>query len=235
MNDLNKKVAIVQSNYIPWKGYFDLINSVDEFILYDDMQFTKRDWRNRNTIKSNDSLLWLTVPVRVKGKYYQTIKDTEVNDRDWARKHWKSITHSYNKAKHFDLYRERFEDLFLNVNTIFLSAINYLFITTNCDILNITTKISWSMDYKLPREGRTERLIDLCKQASGTEYISGPAAKNYMDEDTFRENGLRLTYIDYSDYPEYVQLHPPFCHQVSVIDLILNEGPSAKKYMKSFR
>jgi len=232
---MSKKIAILQSNYIPWKGYFDLINSVDEFILYDDMQFTRRDWRNRNKIKSREGLLWLTIPVKAKGKYFQAIKDTEVNNRGWVYKHWNSIFHCYGKAKYFDLYRERFENLFINAKASFLSEVNYLFLTAICDILNITTKVSWSMDYKLLKEGRTERLIDLCKQADGVEYISGPTAKGYIDEDMFRESGLHLSYMDYSDYPEYEQLYPPFCHQVSVIDLIFNEGPSAKKYMKSFR
>lgn len=232
---MNKKIAIVQSNYIPWKGYFDLINSVDEFILYDDMQFTKRDWRNRNKIKSKDGLMWLTIPVKVKGKYFQAIKDTEVNDSDWGRKHWSSIVHCYAKAKHFDLYKEKFEDLFLNIKSSFLTEINHLYISAICDILNITTTITRSMDYKLIEERRTERLIDLCKQAGGTEYISGPSANSYIDEDKFKESGVGLSYIDYSDYPEYEQLYPPFCHEVSIIDLIFNMGSEANKYMKSFK
>ena len=98
---MSKKVAIVQSNYIPWKGYFDLINSVDEFILYDDMQYTMRDWRNRNKIKTKNGLMWLTIPVQVKGKYYQKIRETIISDPQWNRNPWQSISHNYFQAKYF--------------------------------------------------------------------------------------------------------------------------------------
>lgn len=121
-------MAIVQSNYIPWKGYFDLINMVNEFILFDDMQYTRRDWRNRNRIKTHSGALWLTVPVEVKGKYFQKIKDTEISDPDWSRAHWRSITQNYARAKYFQDYRTFFEDLYLGANDRLLSQINYRFL-----------------------------------------------------------------------------------------------------------
>src|SRR6267143_4783502 len=102
---MSKTIAIVQSNYIPWRGYFDLINFADEFILYDDMQYTRRDWRNRNAIKSKAGLIWLTIPVQVKGKYLQKIKDTVVAGHGWANEHWVSIVHNYSKAKYFSDYK----------------------------------------------------------------------------------------------------------------------------------
>src|SRR5574341_355883 len=107
-----KRVAIVQSNYIPWKGYFDMIASVDEFILYDDMQYTRRDWRNRNIIKTANGLLWLTIPVQVKGKYYQKVCETVISDQNWNQKHWNSITHNYARARYYREYKEVFEDLY---------------------------------------------------------------------------------------------------------------------------
>lgn len=97
-----KKVAILQSNYIPWKGYFDLIAAVDEFILYDDMQYTRRDWRNRNQIKTPQGLQWLAVPVQVKGKYHQTIREAEIDGNDWAEVHWKTLVQNYRHALHFN-------------------------------------------------------------------------------------------------------------------------------------
>ncbi len=230
---MGKKVAIVQSNYIPWKGYFDLINLVDEFILFDDMQYTRRDWRNRNKIKTPDGLMWLTIPVQVKGKNLQKIRETVISAPGWNRRHWKSIVHNYSRAKYFHAYRELFEELYLGCNERFLSRINYRFLTAICEILDIDTKLSWSMDYHLI-EGKTERLIDLCKQAGAIEYLSGPTAKGYIDEELFRSEGMTLRYMDYSGYPEYNQLCPPFDHHVSIIDLIFNEGPDAPKYMKSF-
>jgi hypothetical protein len=229
-----KKVAIVQSNYIPWKGYFDLINIVDEFILYDEMQYTRRDWRNRNLIKTPTGLKWLTIPVAVKGNFFQKIKDTTVSDPRWARKHWETIVHNYSKAKHFSQYRDVFAELYSScAQEKFLSQINYLFLSAICKILGVDTKISWSEDY-VSRDGKTERLVSLCKQAGATTYISGPAARDYLDEALFAKESIALQYIDYSSYPEYRQLSPPFEHRVSIIDLIFNEGPEATNYMKSF-
>ena len=228
-----KKAAIVQSCYIPWKGYFDIINGVDEFILYDDVQYTRRDWRNRNRIKTANGPAWLTIPVEVKGKYFQSIRETVVSEPSWNRQHWKSILHSYARSKHFRSYQGMLEDLYLSCKETFISKINYRFISAICQILGITTNISWSMEYELTGD-KTERLVCLCKQAGATEYISGPSAKDYMDEELFRREGIELRYMDYSGYPEYTQLYPPFDHNVSIIDLILNEGPDARKFMKSF-
>lgn len=109
-----KKVAILQSNYIPWKGYFDLIGAVDEFILYDDMQYTRRDWRNRNQIKTPQGVQWLTVPVRVKGKYEQKIRDTEIDGSDWAVAHWKALVQNYARAPHFAEIAAWLEPLYLS-------------------------------------------------------------------------------------------------------------------------
>jgi hypothetical protein len=230
---MSKTIAVVQSNYIPWRGYFDLINSVDEFILYDDVQYTIRDWRNRNIIKTQNGPRWLTIPVEVKGKYFQKIKDTVISDTTWGRKHWASIIHNYSRAKYFLIYRELFKDLYLRSEDKLLSQINYRFIIAICQILGIRTTISRSMDYNLVGD-KTDRLVHLCKQAGATAYVSGPSAKAYLDEDVFRNEGIAVAYIDYSGYPEYRQLYPPFEPSVTIIDLIFNEGPSATGYMKSF-
>ena len=229
-----KKVAIVQSNYIPWKGYFDLVNLVDEFILYDDMQYTRRDWRNRNVIKTSGGLKWLTIPVNVKGNFFQKIQETTISDPGWAKTHWQSIVHSYAKARHFQTYRETFEALYTSpAEDKFLSLVNYRFLTAICQILGISTRITWSHDYDAAGV-KTERLLDLCKQSGAGVYISGPSARAYLNEELFAREQIELQYVDYSGYPEYGQLFPPFAHQVSVIDLIFNEGPEATKYMKTF-
>lgn len=229
----DKKIAIVQSNYIPWKGYFDLINMVDEFILYDDMQYTRRDWRNRNKIKTSQGIKWLTIPVNVKGKFLQKINQTTISDSQWGIKHWRTISQNYASAPYFSSYRKIFEDLYLGCTSLSLSEINYRFLSAICKMLGITTNLSWSSVYHIV-SGKTERLIDLCKQAHATEYISGPSAEGYMDSDLFEKAGITLRYIDYSNYPEYSQMYPPFEHRVSIVDLIFQTGPNARKYMKSF-
>jgi hypothetical protein len=230
---MSKCVAIVQSNYIPWKGYFDLINTADEFILFDDMQYTTRDWRNRNRIKTKKGLMWLSIPVQTSGKHLQKIKETVVADSEWTTRHWKAIITNYARADYFKSYDEVFKQLYAEMDEKFLSRINYRFIEAICKVLGITTKISWSMDYNL-MEGKTERLVGLCSHAGATEYLSGPAAKAYLDEKHFTDKGIKVRYYDYSGYPEYKQLFPPFVHEVSILDLIFNVGPNASKYMTSF-
>jgi hypothetical protein len=228
-----KRVAIVQSNYIPWKGYFDLINLVDEFILYDDAQYTRRDWRNRNRIKTRDGVKWLTIPVEVKGKYHQAIRDVRISESGWARRHWETIRHSYARAPYFAQYEDFFSDLYRRCAFPYLSEVNRHFLGEICRLLGIRTKLSWSFDYRLV-PGRNERLVELCRQAGATHYYSGPSARSYLDEQLFAETGITVHYVDYSSYPEYPQLFPPFEHAVSILDLILNTGPEAPHYMKSF-
>lgn len=208
-----------------------MIQLVDEFILYDDMQYTRRDWRNRNKIKTAQGVQWLTVPVDVKGKYHQKINETLVSEPKWAKDHWATITHAYGKAKFFKEYKEPFEQFYLNTNEQYLSRINFELIGIVNKILGISTKVSWSSDYEMA-DGKTERLLELTLSAGGTEYISGPAAKDYIVEDVFTEAGVKLTWMDYSGYPEYPQMHPPFEHGVTVLDLIFNTGPDASSFMK---
>jgi len=226
-----KKIAILQSNYIPWKGYFDMIAAVDEFILYDDMQYTRRDWRNRNQIKTPQGLQWLTVPVKVKGKYHQTIKETELDNQEWTKKHWGALLQNYKKAPHYKEITELLEPMYLQSNYTYLSELNRILIENICHYLSITTKITSSTDYQLI-EGKTERLVDLCVQASATEYISGPAAKNYVEAHLFEEKNIKLTWFDYSGYKEYPQLWGEFAHGVTILDLLFNCGKSSDLYMK---
>jgi hypothetical protein len=197
------------------------------------MQFTRRDWRNRNKIKTSNGSMWLTIPVEVKGKYFQKINETNASSRRWAADHWKSICLNYSKSKYFKDYKNIFEPLYLNVNTNNLSEINMMFITEICSILNISTQINKSSEYTLI-QGKTERLIQLCKQTGSNIYYSGPSAKNYLDEYLLQVENIEVKYIDFSGYKQYDQLYGEFDHYVSIIDLIFNEGPQCKKFMKSF-
>lgn len=226
-----KTVAIVQSNYIPWKGYFDMIAAVDEFVLYDDMQYTRRDWRNRNQIKTPQGVQWLTVPVRVKGRYDQKINETEIDGSNWAQAHWKSLAQNYRRAPHFSEVAKWLEPLYTERSYSYLSDLNHRLTVAICEYLGITTQISSSSDYELV-EGKTERLAALCAQAGGTKYISGPAAKDYVDEQVFHDAGVQLAWFDYSGYPEYPQLWGEFTHGVTVLDLLFNCGKAAPQYLR---
>jgi WbqC-like protein family len=224
------RVAIIQSSYIPWKGYFDLIRRVDEFILYDDAQYTKRDWRNRNRIKGPNGPLWLTIPIDVKGRYFQAIKDTRVADGRWRERHWRTLQACYARAPYYRDYRSMLEELYLGCTSESLSEINRRFICRFCELLAFDTRVSCSMDYRLV-EGRTERLVALCQQAGAREYLSGPAARAYIDLELFADAGITVTFMDYSGYPEYEQLYPPFDHHVSIVDLLVHTGPRALAHM----
>ena len=226
-----KKVAILQSNYIPWKGYFDLINMVDEFIIYDSVQYTKNDWRNRNKIKTSQGVIWLTIPV--KHSLSQNISEIETLNNSWRKKHWSTISQSYAKSSFFKEYSEIFKELYLNSERTNLNKINLEFIKAVNSILNIKTKISDSLDYE-KKGDRVEKLVNICKQAGATEYISGPAAKSYIDLNLFESENIQVSWIDYSGYPSYNQTHGEFEHAVSILDLIFNEGENSKQFMKSF-
>jgi WbqC-like protein family len=229
MSGSAKTVAIIQSSYLPWKGYFDVIDRVDEFILLDDVQYTAQNWRNRNRIKTAAGLLWLTIPI-ARGGLEMRIDEARVSDQRWRKKHWRTLTQHYARAPYFDHERDRFEALYLGSVEVRLSAINERFIAALCDVLGITTPIRRSADYGVTGRA-SQRVVDLCRAAGATRYLSGPAAKAYLDESLFRSNGIDVAWMDYSGYREYPQLHPPFEHAVSVVDLIFNTGPAARDYL----
>jgi hypothetical protein len=227
-----KRVAVVQSNYIPWKGYFDLIAGVDVFVLYDDAQYTRRDWRNRNRIKTAQGVQWLTVPVQVTGKYHQLIREVVVSDPGWAAAHWRTLIHHYGKAAGFTEVAPALEGLYRDVAaTQRLSEINYHFLTGINKLLGIATPLKWSSELELTGD-RTQRLLGMCRQLGAVTYVSGPTARGYLEERLFQDAGIGVEWADYSAYPEYRQLHPPFDHHVSIVDLLLNEGTAARRFLK---
>lgn len=230
-NDVGKKVAILQSNYVPWKGYFDLIASVDEFIVYDDVQFTRNDWRNRNQVKTPQGVQWLSIPVATSGKSQQLVRDAEISKPGWAASHWRTLELNYRRAPHFDEIAAWLAPLYLDNSLTRLSPLNRRFIESICAYLEIDTLITNSWDYD-PVEGQTARLVSLVQQAGGTEYVSGPAAKSYLDESLFDDEGIQTSWFDYGGYPEYPQLWGDFVHEVTVLDLLFNCGRDAPGYLK---
>jgi hypothetical protein len=227
-----KRVAISQSNYMPWKGYFDLINSVDEFVVFDDVQFTKSDWRNRNRLKCREGACWLSIPIQVKGRYFQKINDAQIADPNWATRHWKTIEGLYGRAEYFKAYKDNIRALYLQASMDHLTEINKAFLLGICDLLGIKTRFRDSREWRLI-EGKTGRLVDLCRQLHATSYYCGPRSRDYLEEWRFREAGIDVIYMDYGGYPEYPQLFGPFLHDVSIVDLIFNTGNHAGEYMKT--
>jgi hypothetical protein len=227
------KVVINQSNYLPWKGYFDLINDADLFIFYDDRQYTKNDWRNRNKFKTPRGSEWLSIPV---GKHEsRLICEVTLPADAWARRHWAFIEKHYDRAPHFGTLAPLFRPLFLDGHWTHLSELNQHFIRLIArDILGIKTQFADSRSYSLRRQ-KQERILELLRAVGATTYISGPAAKAYIEGSRFLDAGIELVWKDYGGYPAYPQLHPPFDHAVSILDLLFNVGPSAAYYIWGWR
>lgn len=223
-----KTVAILQSNYIPWKGYFDIIAAVDEFILYDEVQFTKNDWRNRNRIKTSHGVEWISVPVGQ--NINRRICDVELPDSNWQEKHWRTLVQNYGKAACFGQVAAFLEPIYRQRRHTHLSGLNRELILAVCRYLGVATSVSSSADYVLHGD-RTARLVSLCEQAGALRYISGPSAQDYLDLTAFRERGIELVWFDYSGYPRYPQRWGEFVHAVSILDLLFNCGPSSPDYM----
>jgi hypothetical protein len=215
------KVVILQSNYLPWRGYFDLINDADVFCFYDEVQYTKNDWRNRNKIYSKNGIQWLTIPIN---KDAVKIKISQVElPPNWMQKHFNSLKLAYGRAPYFKELEELIGDIFFENNFKYLSQLNQYSIKKISSFIGIDTEFVDSKEFELKGD-RVERLISLLKHLNATEYISGPAAKNYLagHEIKFLENNIKLTFKDYSSYPEYIQINQPFENSVSIVDLIAN-------------
>jgi len=224
------RVGILQSNYIPWRGYFDLIDDCDIFIVYDEVQYTKSDWRNRNKLKTPKGANWITVPVQRTG--LSTRIDEALIDwtKDWTQRHIALVSENYRDAPHFSKIAAGFFGHLTRQHER-LSQLNFDLTTWLADRLDIKTEFRSSSGLGVPG-GKTERLISLVKAVGGTTYLSGPAAESYLDVEAFRRAGLGLEYKTY-DYEPYPQLWGPFEGAVSILDLLMNTGPEARRFLKS--
>lgn len=228
-----KTVVVLQSNYIPWKGYFDLIHDADFFIFYDDLQFTKNDWRNRNKIKTSKSVEWITIPVGPDN--HRLICDVQVRDFSWQAKHWMTIKQNYSKTPFFNHYKDFFKDFYLGKQWRNLSELNqYLIASIATEFLGMKLEFQDSRQYTLNGK-KLERLLELVVKSEAKRYVSGPAAKDYIEASYFENAGIELIWKDYSGYPEYTQRYPPFEHGVSILDLLFNVGQDAPWYIWGWR
>jgi hypothetical protein len=225
-------VAIVQSNYIPWRGYFDLMNQVDAFVLLDDVQYTRRDWRNRNRIKTADGLRWLSIPVQTKGSYDQRIDQTRIADPGWRRSHWSAIEQAYRRAPYFDEIAAVLAPLYDALDAELLSEVNLAFLECVRAQLGIDTPMSRSSEYRTAGE-RNRRLLDICHATGASEYVSGPLARDYLDVELFAREGVAVRWFDYSGYRPYAQLHGDFEPSVSIVDLLFCEGNASRDFLRS--
>jgi hypothetical protein len=224
------RVGIIQSSYLPWRGYFDLIDSVDLFVFYDDVKYTKRDWRNRNQIVTPKDLKWLTVPIR-KYKSEEIIKNIEIDEStDWRRKHLSTFKHYYASAPYFNHVIELIEKVF-NSKTSNLSRLNQDLVCEFSRYLGIQTKFIDSSTLN-PIGSKTGRLIDILTKLKATSYLSGPSADVYLDKKMFEFSKIELIYKSYT-YEQYNQISKGLFRNASIIDLISNVGPESRQFIKS--
>lgn len=223
------RIAIVQSCYLPWKGYFDLIRTSDCFILLDNVQYSRGDWRNRNQIKTEKGLKWLTLPLRHSGTFPSLIEDMRISDPDWRKRHRSQIEQAYRHAPHWPVLRNWLDNVLMRQDSDSLSVVNENLTRSLASLLGIQTPIVLAQSFGKTSDEPSERVLELCQRAGATTYVSGPAAKAYLREDIFAKAAIKVEYFDYSGYPVYPQLHGTFVHAVSIVDTIAHLGHAASQ------
>ena len=225
-------VVILQPSYIPWRGYFDQIFRADVFVFYDDVQYDKHGWRNRNRIRNRQGAQWLTIPVHSKGVVVENTPINEVEiawQEPWSVRHWRAIREAYGKTPYFKEYAPWLEEVYQRRPTLLADFTIPLTIEIARMLGNQKTRFLRSSE--LPVTGqKTERLIQLLTQLGATHYISGPSARSYIEDDQFQAAGITLEYMEYN-YPPYPQICPPFDPQVSILDLLFMTGPDASSFI----
>ncbi|WGR73870.1 MULTISPECIES: WbqC family protein [unclassified Bradyrhizobium] len=223
------RISIIQSCYIPWKGFFDLIGQCDEYVIFDRMQFVKRHWHNRNRIKTANGLEWLTIPVVTKGRFDQAIDEVAI-EKPWAEKHWRALELAYRRAPFFDLLAPVVRVWYERADKeTRLTDVNELFTREIAGLLGLKTRIVRDTTY--PADGtKTVRLLAIARAAGADRYLSGPSARAYLDEALLAADGITTEWMSYDGYPEYPQLHGGFEHGVSVLDLLFDTGPEAFRF-----
>ncbi len=224
----SRRVAVIQSCYLPWKGYFDIIHDVDVFIFYDDVKYTKNDWRNRNIVKMGGSPVWLTIPIG-KEAVKQRICDVQIPSSHWQLKHWRTLNQCYGKYFYFTQYAPYFEEFYCRHTWTNLSELNQVLIRQLCVWLGIQTVFEDSRKFQLAG-AKEDRLLNLLEQVGATSYLSGPAARAYIDPAAFARKNIEIHFKDYQ-YQEYPQGKGSFLHHVSVVDLLFRFGSDCKRYI----
>jgi hypothetical protein len=224
------RICIIQSCYIPWKGFFDLIGRCDEYVVYDSAQFVKGHWHNRNRIKTVNGLKWLTIPVITSGRLGQPIDRVEIG-KPWADQHWRTLELHYKRAPFFEQFAPTVKHWYERADKqARLTDVNAIFLRGIAELLGLKTRMVRDTAYPA-RGDRMQRLLDIARAAGAQRYLSGPSARAYFDEQLFTSAGIEPEWISYEGYPEYPQLHGGFDHAVTALDLLFNTGPSAPRYM----
>jgi hypothetical protein len=231
MTKAAKRIAIIQSCYVPWKGFFDLIGRCDEYVVLDSVQFARRHWHNRNRIKGPDGTRWLTIPVATKGRFTQPIDAVEISE-SWAEQHWRTLVAAYGRAEYYSSMGPRIRRWYEAIaDERSLTAVNLHFLRAVLSELGLTVRLTRDRDYA-PTGTKTQRLLDICRAAGATHYLSGPSARDYFEDDLFAQAGIAVEWMTYGPYPAYPQGGSAFEHEVSILDLLFHLGTDAKSFIR---
>jgi len=224
------RIAVLQPSYMPWLGYLDQIARCDTFVFYDDVQYDKNGWRNRNRIRvaSEAGWAWLTVPIHLEGSLPSLLEVVADPRVPWRRKHLAKIQGAYARAKHYELLGEFFAEFFAGDEPR-LVEIAIQSVQAFMKAFNITTPLNRSSALDIGGT-RNERLINICRHFGATHYLSGDAARSYLDVALFEQNGIEVEWQSY-DHPTYAQLHEPFVSHLSSLDALLCAGLGAKRFL----
>jgi hypothetical protein len=226
-----KTVAVLQPGYLPWLGFFDQLARSDVFVVYDDVQFDKHGWRNRNRIKSPAGPHWLTVPVLHTGKNFPSNHSVEIDhSQRWARKHVGSIRQFYSNAPFLSRYLPEFEEI-LHRKWTLLIDLDLAVLAVLCSWLDLRTTVVRSSTLGI-QGGQSERLLNHCLHFGARRYLSGTAARDYLLTPLFSQHGIEVIWQDYH-HPVYPQLHGPFVSHLSTLDLLLNCGDQSRSILLS--
>ncbi len=218
-------VVVLQPGYLPWLGFFDQLRHADVFVYYDDVQFDKHGWRNRNRIKTQTGPQWLTVPVRHSGLGLPRVLDVDIDTRaPWARKHLASLRQAYAKAPHAGEYLPQLEEV-LERKWERLVDLDLAVVDVIRGWLRLNRRIVRSSELGIEGE-RSERLVRICGHYGARTYYSGAAARSYLDVELFERHGIRVIWQDFV-HPVYPQLHGEFVPYLSIVDLMFNCGAAS--------
>lgn len=225
------KAVVLQPTYLPWMGYFGMMDLADVFVFYDDVQFVKQSWQQRNRIKSSDGK-WIWLSVHILQKFGQNINEVQIVDTfDWRKKHWASINQLYGKAPHFEKYRDDLEDIYKR-EWKFLSELNIFIITRMCELFGIKVPVLLRSSALGELTGKsTERLLLILEKIGADTYIGNPGSKEYIEVDRFKEKGMDLYWYEYQ-HPVYPQIRGEFVPYLSAIDLLFNTGELSCQYIR---
>ena len=225
------RLAILQPSYLPWLGYFDQMDRVDRFVYLDDVQFTRRDWRNRNRIRTREGWAWLTVPVLQKHRFQQSLTETRIDTSlPWRRKHREAIRTHYGRSPHFDVHFPYFDTLY---DRQWRWLVDLCVETTEAlkNILGIATPTLQSSRMQV-RDSRQEKVLAICTRLGAHHYLTGDAARSYLSPQVLEASGIGLEFQNYR-HPEYPQRFPGFVPYLSAIDLLFNAGGDSLGILRS--